>query len=113
MVARLYSKQFLAVTSPSGPASGVSATVPAGFVWDIRDVHAVNLGNPDGPSQNCGGFQVTNSATVVVFAQIPAWGNKYYHYDGRQILSPGDHLEWSLLEEGWTLSVAGYELAVP
>lgn len=106
----VYSKLFQHV----GPmVFGVAGPVPAGFVWVIRDMRAINPGNT---FLQRFGFQVVDNENSHL------WDIEYpyarcgitHWWEGHQVLNPGDSLTFSSGDShGWYWRVSGYQLTLP
>lgn len=100
----------------SGVSTGLGVasvyTVPAGFILDVRDVLLWWGGVAGTGPQGCEVYDSVFSVVFGVFAPQCCAGNPY-HWDGRQVLDPGNQLTVYALEAGWHYRVSGYLLSTP
>lgn len=87
-------------------------TVPAGIAAVVRDVLATQV------SASSGAFSIfltvaggASNLRLWTWGSIPDFGN--VHWEGRQVLEPGDTL--SVITDGstWHYSISGYQLSLP
>lgn len=101
-----------------GPTSaswgtGRSGTLPAGFVWDVRDIVLYNVSKQPFELR---GVVIGDSHGAPIFAVGPGYAlqGAYYHWEGRQILdATGDQLTLTTMDYGWYWRMSGYKLTSP
>lgn len=105
---RLLGQHFFA-----SPASTVFGPVPAGEVWIVRDIVASNqfntwLNRLAGLNVQVGGgidiWRLSGSGVV---------GGQTYHYDGRQVVNPGDSITVNDPDGGWSIRITGFVFDLP
>lgn len=103
---KLWSDPFTSTTSVLGP------TVPAGVVWDVREIDVMNF--KDG-WQALGFFGLASGTTGYIWyvGGGRARAQQSYGWRGRSILNPGEQLQWGAHDTQWALNVTGYELTLP
>jgi hypothetical protein len=106
----LYSALLL---SGLADADGVSATVPDGYIWVVRDAVLIPGGGGSAytPLSGC----VLDTLTALpIFAVLQCISGKTYHWRGRQVVGPDDGLICSSTDDPpWTCRVSGYQLSLP
>lgn len=113
-MANVYSKMFWRVANGAVLTPILGPLVPAGFVWDVRDVYAYN---PTIAGIPLYGFVIGDGhAGLVAGASYPdVIPGRPVHIEVRQILSSSssDRLTLTSNDVGWRLRICGYELALP
>lgn len=88
------------------PAAGLEATVPAGYVWVIRDISAL--------AAQAGSINVC----VLIAGQAFIWGvtsltaEASVSWSGRQVANAGEQLQAITQGQNTYFLVSGYQLAV-
>jgi hypothetical protein len=101
----VYSKRFLA--SPSTTVQ-VSALVPAGKVWVLKQLDALS-----GPIPAGGAAAAINVAGVAFFYHvIPVGGDPRLTWSGMQVANPGETVAFAIGAGSWGFMLSGYELSV-
>ena len=102
-MAALYSTRFY----ESGSLNGVATigTVPAGFIWIVRDI-SFFLDAIGGPY----GTFISDGGGGVVFYELLSSGSPYAHWEGRQVLLEGDTL-YATTNAQTAVMVSGYVLS--
>lgn len=99
----VYSKRFLAGAGASG---AISATVPAGRVWIVRDCDLVFAGSLPANA----GFQGSDGQ-FVYYVEVAAGSTQlWYGWRGRQILNAGETLTYHSFAGVCDFAISGYEL---
>lgn len=112
-MANVYSTLFYRNGSLTA-GSVIAYTVPAGFVAVVRDIDLFL--NQPWDSQLLSGILVsTRFPTTALFGVLSpkARGNQPYHWEGRQVLNPGDELTLNVYDSGWEATISGFLLALP
>lgn len=102
--------QLLVDESHSGDLS-TTYTVPEGFRAVIRDIAAftANASAPGGVV-----IQSTTTNAYLFYESTPAAVNTYVHWEGRQVVEPGDGLEITVYADtGGSIRITGYLLTLP
>lgn len=90
----------------------LSAAVPAGYIWDVRDIELSTYG--PGIAAN-GNFRIQDTANCNIW-QL-GWDETYtgsvHHWDGRQVLTAGQKLVFVPDAGTWYVRVTGYLLSAP
>ena len=103
-----YSTRFFDIVE--GDTGLLSATVPDGYIWDVRDVELEAIGQAGlYPSFD---VVVYGAAGGVIFSlRSPLWvTGEHYHWDGRAVLNPGEDLLVSIGEPYVAGVITGYQL---
>lgn len=91
-----------------------SAAVPAGFVWVIKEILALN--QRTGANFNLRGIQVQAPATLAVIFNLSI-GQVVpfimYRQECRVVLQPGQTLAVVTQEANWSCVISGYQLTLP
>jgi len=85
-----------------------TATVPPGFVWDVRSIDAIYSPNTWDTSRQQVAVQLNFSLLV---RWLPMRIDQTYHWEGRQIMYEGEVLRVSKnFYSGTSVLVSGYQL---
>lgn len=103
-MARVYSQRLL----HGGATASVSAIVPAGYLWVVRDV-AIFTGGEEIDDE----FNLAVAGAVIYYGGYSPSTWAYYHWEGRQVCNEGDELEFTATGEVWYVLVSGYALSLP
>lgn len=89
----------------------LSAHVPAGFRWVVREVDSHSK-LPFWEARD--GFSVVDTlgASITGVGTADGLGDTYYHWSGRQIVDAGDQLRIFTFDDGWSIRISGYVLTV-
>lgn len=112
MAQQVYSKRLWSILNATTIGATLGPIVPAGFVWVVRDIRAINL-QQDGTVLF--EFQVLVHNGPIIFA-TPLYstiGGLMYSWEGRAVVNAGEQLELSIATSGWDVVVDGYELSTP
>lgn len=113
-MAYVYTTLLLGGTFSTG--SGVlEAEVPAGYVWDVRDIEIICNGDAN---VSYAGVTVQHDGSlyglVVVTQAIPFIGGDKYQWEGRALVPSGALLSCaSLGVVEYNASITGYQLTLP
>jgi len=99
----IYSKRFIGV---AGATSSVSATVPTGVVWIVRDVDLVAVSALPVHA----GFR-GNDGQFIYYIQIESGSTELWSgWRGRQVLIAGETLTLQVFAGSVDATISGYEL---
>lgn len=98
----------------SGFASGIitGPTVPAGFVWVVRNV-TIRTGSPPYQLNGLVEFYTTSNLPICGWSQKELEGASWYTWDGHQVLEPGEQLKVQANGAGAAWMMSGYQLTLP
>jgi hypothetical protein len=106
-MAAVYSTRFIASPAPEFPPT---YTVPAGFIAVVR---CIDLWCPAGYGGSRTLVQMVSPACII-FEAIFGAGEESAHWDGRQVLEPGEQLTLnSDVPSPGSALVSGYLLTLP
>lgn len=102
----LWSLPFTSSTFVTGP------TVPAGFVWVVRDIALVNFKQP---YFALGFYAIGTNVRGFVFLRGNGQdrGGRDYQWRGRFVMEPGDQIWFEASDTGFEGVVSGYQLTLP
>lgn len=111
-MARPVYSQLLWEESIFGPGAGHSVTVPAGYVWVVRDIV---MWNDYDWGYGLNGLVMLDSAggPLMCISRPFAYGQQLYHQEMRQVLETGDQIFASTGDSDWNFRVSGYALTTP
>jgi hypothetical protein len=89
--------------------ASVSATVPAGFCWVVRDADVYWIGAAAADVAQL----VVNGIAAIALFNGPANQPQVFPWRGRQVLNPGDQLLFTAGTVNWQVLVSGYALTLP
>ena len=105
-MAKLYSKRLLA---SAGATDALSATVPAGVIWIVRDAILTFDGAVTSDAYQLGIVGVA----PILYGQVAGGSVARIVYQGRQVLDAGEQLFFGASTLNWYVLVSGYELTTP
>lgn len=96
-----------------GSGSYVTTAVPAGYVWVVREILAIN--HAHAPYEALNGVRIyrTSGATMFETGAGVTTGDKVYHQVFRKVLAAGQTMTVVVREAGWDVSIMGYQLSLP
>lgn len=110
MAREVYSLRIFASGGLSVAAGQVGPIVPAGFVYVVRDIDALELTGVSGGQLQL----ISQVGTVVWFAgglPGPAAGN--WSWRGRQVYNEGEQVGFKSGAGTWSMACSGYQLTLP
>lgn len=113
MASRVFTELLGEFHHPAAGATVSLGPVPTGFVWVVRDITMYN--DDLAPSKAIKGLVWYDPALVVLYA-VPTrecWTQQLYHWEGRQVMNPGDTLTCFVGDLLWDLRITGYQLTLP
>lgn len=101
----IYSVEMWAATLAAGQTAGPGPE--SGHVWVVRDVVliATSSGDPD-----YGRLSVAGEGLPIIWGSQTLPQNETAHWVGRQVLTPGQSLQWNAASRTWRIRVSGYDL---
>lgn len=102
----VYSQRFINAVYP--PAV-VQYEVPAGFRAVVRDIVIWTIG----PVSTEVAYVQIDGGAVIFQVNPPENVSATYHWSGRQVLEPGELLDFYESSEAFTCCVSGYLLTLP
>lgn len=101
----IYSVEMWAATLAAGQTSGPGPQ--PGHVWVVRDVVliATTTGDPD-----YGRLSVAGDGLPIIWGSATLPSLETAHWSGRQVLTPGQSLQWNAASRTWRIRVSGYDL---
>jgi hypothetical protein len=110
-VANVYSVKLF--EGPVTTGGSVLYTVPGGFTAVLRTATWSN--HTGAPYRGLSGFSIfMNSGTYIVDMRDPVPVSfTSYSWDGHLVMSVGDYLTAIALDDGWTVTLSGYQLSLP
>jgi hypothetical protein len=108
-MSRLYSARLLG----GGATDSLSAVVPAGYRWVVRD--AVLFFDGAGTNDDATLYVLIAGGGTgqLLYVQATASQVSLTHWEGRQVLNAGDTLGFGASTLNWYVLVSGYQLTTP
>jgi hypothetical protein len=103
---------LLGYVSTSASGSYLLGTVPAGYVWDVRQITAYARIAPSYPCQGVI-FRDDHTIQICGFMAPDVHGGKVYQWSGRQLLQTGEKLYMDSFDANWIGRATGYQLTLP
>lgn len=110
MARTIYSERLWSVGTTVNSGTVIAPTVPTGFIWDLRDISAINTFAFDGQFVPPLVLIVNGSLTVFKTPVLSTIMGQLYRQECRYIVTPSDTLEATSTSAGWAWSVNGYAL---
>lgn len=110
MARTIYSSRLWSASPQASSGTVAGPSVPTGFVWDVRDIVALNNFAEAGSLIPTLSFIVNASFTIYKTPALATINGVLYHWEGRQILTPADSWAATSLTQGWSWSITGYQL---
>lgn len=113
-MANVYSIEMIDLDASHSNGVYYSAVVPAGFVWDVRNINAMNIAPLNNHMNGFFVFKSNSNVRIWGIAPYEAIPGRAYGWEGRCVLSAGDKVGVQLTDNGfWSVSVAGFQLTLP
>lgn len=113
-MATLYSAQLYAGLN-EGTGTYNSTSVPAGYIWVVRDIVVLAPLRSVVLPQFAFSFDMQDGGGLPLFS-IPDWeavAGHSYHWGGHQVLLTGSNLRAVVRGPGWSWRVSGFTLTTP